>query len=131
MLYDYHNSRVGQCAVDFINGYSGYLKVDGYQAYAHTDATLAACLAHVRRKFIEAKGTNKKAGKADVALKLIGKLYGIEQQIKDKTAAEKYAIRKQKFKSSLMNFINGYYNIKIKSHRKWHWESYPLWAEPI
>ncbi|WP_188927316.1 IS66 family transposase, partial [Shewanella algicola] len=96
VLYDYHNSRAGQCAVDFLEGFSGYLQVDGYQAYAQTDATLVACLAHIRRKFIEAKGNNKKAGKADVALNLIGKLYGIEQQIKGKSADEKYAIRQQK-----------------------------------
>ncbi|MGX9463637.1 IS66 family transposase, partial [Shewanella sp. A14] len=98
VLYDYHNSRAGQCAVDFLAGFPGYLQVDGYQAYAQTDATLVACLAHIRRKFIEAKGNNKKAGKADVALNLIGKLYGIEQQIKGKSAEDKYAIRQQKSK---------------------------------
>ncbi|QIR14643.1 IS66 family transposase [Shewanella aestuarii] len=98
VLYDYHNSRAGQCAVDFLAGFSGYLQVDGYQAYAQTDATLVACLAHIRRKFIEAKGNNKKTGKADVALNLIGKLYGIEQQIKGKSADDKYAIRQQKSK---------------------------------
>ncbi len=96
VLYDYHNSRAGQCAVDFLEGFSGYLQVDGYQAYAQTDATLVACLAHIRRKFIEAKGNNKKTGKADVVLNLIGKLYGIEQQIKAKSADEKYVIRQQK-----------------------------------
>jgi hypothetical protein len=32
----------------------------------------------MRRKFIEAKGNNKKTVKADVALNLIRKLYGIE-----------------------------------------------------
>lgn len=48
-----------------------------------------ACLAHMCRKFIEAKGNNEKAGKADVAFNLIGKLYGIEQAIKNKPATEK------------------------------------------
>ncbi|WP_240778739.1 IS66 family transposase [Shewanella sp. SNU WT4] len=71
MLYDYHNSRAGQCAVDFLEEFSGFLQVDGY---------------------------HKKAGKADVALNLIGKLYGIEQQIKGKSAGEKYVIRQQKSK---------------------------------
>ena len=37
------------------------------------------CLAHMRRKFIEAKGNNKKTEKADVALNLIGKLSKINQ----------------------------------------------------
>ena len=31
VLYDYHNSRAGQCAVNFLNGYDGYLQVDGYR----------------------------------------------------------------------------------------------------
>jgi len=40
VLYDYHNSRAGQCAVDFLRGYNGYLQVDGYQGYEQTQATL-------------------------------------------------------------------------------------------
>ncbi|WP_319021295.1 IS66 family transposase [Pseudoalteromonas nigrifaciens] len=55
-----------------------------------------ACLAHMRRKFIEAKGNNKKTGKADMALNLIGKLYGIVLAIKDKLATEKLKVRQQK-----------------------------------
>jgi transposase len=98
VLFDYHNSRAGQCAVDFLDGYQGYMHVDGYKAYEQTQATLVACLAHMRRKFIEAKGNNKKTGKADVVLNLIGKLYGIEQAIKDKPATEKYTARQQKAK---------------------------------
>lgn len=71
---------------------------DGYKACEQTQATLVACLAHMRRKFIEAKDNNKKTGKADVALNLIGKLYDIEQAIKDKPATEKYNARQQKAK---------------------------------
>ena len=52
----------------------------------------------MRRKFIEAKGNNKKTVKADVALNLIRKLYGIEQAIKDKSVDEKFKIRQQKAK---------------------------------
>jgi transposase len=40
VLYDYHNSRAGRCAVDFLKGYNGYLQVDGYQGYEQTQATL-------------------------------------------------------------------------------------------
>ena len=96
VLFDYHNSRAAHCVVDFLDGYQGYMHVDGYKAYEQTQATLVACLAHIRRKFIEAKGNNKKTVKADVALNLIGKLYGIEQAIKGKTAEEKFTVRQQK-----------------------------------
>ncbi|MFT5760615.1 MAG: transposase, partial [Alteromonadaceae bacterium] len=64
----------------FLDGYSNYLQVDGYAAYGKTNAILAGCMAHARRKFIDAKTAQgkSKTGKADVVLSLIGKLYGIE-----------------------------------------------------
>lgn len=95
VLYDYHNSRSAQCAIDFLDGYQGYLHVDGYKAYGLTEAKLVACLAHIRRKFVDAKKVQAKSrtGKVDVALNLIGKLYGIEQRIKEKPIEEKYSIR--------------------------------------
>ena len=97
VLFDYHNSRAGACAVDYLSGYNGYLQVDGYQAYAKTEATLVGCWAHARRKFIEAKqvqGKNK-SGKADMALSIIQKLYGIEAKLKNKTAKEKHELRQE------------------------------------
>ena len=44
------------------------------------------------------KGNNKKTVKADVALNLIRKLYGIEQAIKGKSVSEKFTVRQQKAK---------------------------------
>ena len=98
VLYDYHNSRAGQCAVDFLEGYNGYLQVDGYQGYEQTQATLIGCWAHARRKFMEAKkGAGKKgSGKADWALNHIQKLYRVETQLKEETAANRYAQRQEK-----------------------------------
>jgi transposase len=100
VLYDYHNSRAAQCPITFLDGYSNYLQVDGYAAYGKTNAILAGCMAHARRKFIDAKtaqGKNK-IGKADVVLSLIGKLYGIEANIKTKNNNEKYQARQEKSK---------------------------------
>lgn len=98
VLYDYQASRAGQCAVDFLDGYSGYLQCDGYVGYEQTLATLVGCWAHARRKFIEAKQAQPKgkSGKADVALNHIQKLYVIESQIKAQTPHGKQAIRQVK-----------------------------------
>ena len=95
VLYDFHNSRAAACVVDYLDGYQGYLHVDGYRAYGKTDATLVGCWAHARRKFIDAKKLQgkHKAGKADVALSFIQQLYGVESRIKDKSIDEKYTIR--------------------------------------
>lgn len=97
VLYDYQNSRAGRCAVNYLEGYSGYLHVDGYVGYEQTQATLVGCWAHARRKFKEAEIAQPKGkvGKANWALNHIQKLYRIETQIKDKSADEKQRIRQQ------------------------------------
>ncbi|MBE0379540.1 transposase [Pseudoalteromonas prydzensis ACAM 620] len=103
VLYDYHTSRAAACVMNYLNGYRGYLHVDGYQVYEKTQATLVGCWAHARRKFIEAKklqGKNK-TGKADVVLSLIQKLYGIESRLKDKSADEIYHTRQTQSKPIL------------------------------
>ena len=98
VLYDYHNSRAGQCAVNFLAGYNGYLQVDGYVGYEQTQATLVGCWAHARRKFMEAKkgAGSKGSGKDDWALNHIQKLYRIETQIKDSSTEERYTQRQKK-----------------------------------
>ncbi|MCU8094341.1 IS66 family transposase [Shewanella sp. SM20] len=85
VLYDYQPSRAGQCAVDFLDGFSGYLQVDGYAGYAKTDAELVGCWAHARRKFTEAEIAQPKGktGKANWALNHIQKIYRIETLNKD------------------------------------------------
>jgi transposase len=108
VLFDYHNSRRAQCAIDFLDGYQGYMHVDGYKAYESTQATLVACLAHIRRKFIDVKklqGKNK-TGKVDVVLNLIGKLYGIEARIKGETVEEKFAMRQSQSKPIVITLYN-------------------------
>jgi len=97
VLYDYQASRAGACPVNYLEGYNGYLQVDGYQGYEQTQATLAGCMAHARRKFIEAKKAQPKGktGKADMALSLIQKLYGIESKLKEKSPADKRQQRAQ------------------------------------
>lgn len=116
VLFDYQNSRASDCVVGYLNGFNGYLQVDGYAAYGKTDAVLAGCMAHVRRKFVEAKAAQgkKKTGKADVALNLIGKLYGIERGIQDKLPQEKQKIRQEKSKP----IIEKLYNWAIENKEK-------------
>jgi hypothetical protein len=106
VLYDYQTGRAGQCAVDYLDGFSGYLQVDGYAGYEKTTATLVCCWAHARRKFIEAQTAQPKGkvGKADMALSMIQKLYRLEISLKDKSAEEKYQLRQEKAKPLLDRF---------------------------
>lgn len=107
VLYDFQPSRSAQCAIDFLQGFNGYLNVDGYAAYESTNATLSGCWAHARRKFIEAeKGMPKgKSGKATVAINHIKKLYAIEALAKQQDTAEQaFQVRQEKAPAILVAY---------------------------
>ena len=106
VIYDYQASRSGSCPRRYLAGYRGYLQVDGYAGYEQTEAILAGCLAHARRKFIEAQKIQVKGkiGKADWAINHIRKLYRIESDIKDLGATEKQKERQQKARPLLGQF---------------------------
>ena len=96
VLFDYQPSRAAACPMDYLQGYNGYLQVDGYAAYERTQATLVGCWAHARRKFKEAdiaKKSKNSVSRAAWAINHIQKLYRIEKQIKDLSDTEKYHAR--------------------------------------
>ena len=52
VLYDYRPTRSGTVPQEFLNGFEGYLHVDGYQGYQRIPGvTLVGCWAHARRGF--------------------------------------------------------------------------------
>ncbi|MEZ8290436.1 IS66 family transposase [Vibrio sp. 10N.237.312.B06] len=68
-LYDYQNSRARACPIAFLGDYNGYLQTDGYAAYDGLhQVTNVGCLAHARRKFMDAKKLQGK-GKSGKAIK--------------------------------------------------------------
>ncbi|MGF1728462.1 IS66 family transposase [Photobacterium kasasachensis] len=104
VLFDYQNSRARACPAAFLGEYGGYLQTDGYQAYdGLTQVKHLGCLAHARRKFMDAKKLQGKgkAGKADVALAKIQKLYALETRLKGLPAAERLAERQKLAKPML------------------------------
>ena len=63
ILYDYQPSRSGDCARDFLAGFSGFLQCDGYSGYNKVlEVILVCCLAHARRKFYEAIPADRRKG---------------------------------------------------------------------
>ncbi|WP_042228106.1 IS66 family transposase, partial [Paenibacillus popilliae] len=55
VLYDYQRTRGGEHPRDFLEGFKGYLHVDGYPGYHKVkEVTLVGCWAHARRKYDEA-----------------------------------------------------------------------------
>jgi len=102
ILFDYDPSRGGEVADGLIEGCSGYLQSDGYQAYEGVSERAglihAGCFAHARRRFFEAlkalpNAQRKQASAAHEALRRIDALYLIERQIKDLSDEERTRIR--------------------------------------
>ncbi len=96
VLYDWHGSRAGTCLdnilIDKITGehFKGVMQTDGYSAYiawllGKIDIIRAACLAHIRRKFIDAKDDHPQL--VAMVLKLIAKLYAIEKELRQNQAS--------------------------------------------
>jgi len=108
VVYDYQQTRHGQFAKDFLSGFTGVLQTDGYSGYHCITKEKAVhamgCWAHARRKFYDVAHLTKTEGVASKAVRIIGQLYGIEDEIKDLTSREKHAIRQENSKPILEAF---------------------------
>lgn len=81
VIFRYTDTRAGEHARKFLEGYNGYLQCDGYRGYdrlfkKNPNIVEVNCWAHVRRKFKEA-GTGEKE-KSDIAVNMINMLYKVE-----------------------------------------------------
>ena len=101
VLYDYDPSRSAKVPVRLLEGFNGYLMTDGYAGYNEIECTQGierlACWAHVRRRFVDAVRVQPKGkrGKADEAVAMIGKLYGIEREFKQASVEVRYLARQE------------------------------------
>ena len=101
VVYEYQETRAGQHAKTFFQGFKGYLQTDGYKGYrwvADSDEiTHLGCMAHARRPFAELVKMTKKPGKAHQALAFIQKLYRVEKEGRDKglTPEERKILRNE------------------------------------
>ena len=107
-LYEYKPTRNGQNAVDFLNGYSGYLVCDGYDGYNKLNhVTRCGCWAHARRKFLEAIPKEEEASKTSKAkegFERINRIYAIEGQMKALPPEERQKQRLEQIKPVLDGF---------------------------
>lgn len=98
MIFDYQMTRAGMHPKNFLEGFNGYLHVDGYAGYGSViNAIRVACVAHLRRKFVDAEkilpdGAHELSF-ARQAINMIGELYGIERKLADQSQEVKYEVR--------------------------------------
>ena len=91
VIYHWHRGRAAQCLHEIIEpDFDGTLQCDGYKAYTSFQKQragplqLAACWAHVRRKFFEARERDPVV--ARWILRQIGALYRIEHELREQRA---------------------------------------------
>ena len=98
VLYEYQETRNSEHPKNFLLGYKGYLHTDGYQGYHSLpkDIRIVGCLAHARRKFIEAlaalKEEDRKGTAAERGVRYFDTLFALEEKWHDLDSEE----RKQK-----------------------------------
>lgn len=91
VLYDYQPSRAGECASGFLDGFSGYLHTDGYEAYhckLPPEITAVGCWAHMRRKFTDTLKSLPKdvrsRSPAQIGLDFCNRLFALEADYAEK-----------------------------------------------
>jgi len=118
LLYQYHRTRSGEAALNFLGNYQGYVQSDAFSGYERLSEKKGirhmGCWAHARRNFvnvIKAKKKNRSnqiqpKSLADEALEFIGRLYQIEKEakIKNLEAIQIYQLRQEKAKPVLEAF---------------------------
>ncbi len=99
VLFEYKVSRSGDHPKAFLNGFKGYLHVDGYAGYNKVEnVTLVGCLAHARRKFTDTlkalpKDTSISTTAANQGLEYCNQLFEIERNLADLSYEKRYEQR--------------------------------------
>jgi len=102
VLFDYTSSRAQDVPLRLLESYRGYVMTDDYAGYnalaLQPSVERLACMAHARRKFVDAQKVQPKGktGRADIALTMINKLYGLERELKDVSDEQRFTGRQEK-----------------------------------
>jgi len=99
--YRFTIDRKGKHPVDHLSEYKGWVHADGYSGFnglfAHDKADEMACMAHIRRKFVDVYQAQGGAI-AEEAIKRIAVLYGVEKQARESPPKERAALRQKQAK---------------------------------
>ncbi|KRW90638.1 transposase [Alicyclobacillus tengchongensis] len=111
VLFDYQETRSKEHPRRFLEGFEGYLHVDGYSGYNDIPGVkLVGCWAHARRKFHEAHTAlpaeeRKKPTAAKTGLEYCNRLFKIERALKDANPEERHTERQRLSRPVLDEFL--------------------------
>lgn len=105
--YQFTKDRRGIHPQTHLADYRGFIHADGYAGFnplfEKKDVTEVACMAHIRRKFVDlVKGSG--SATAEEAVRQIAELYRIEKEIRGKPPDERRAARQAQAKPELEAF---------------------------
>lgn len=116
VLYDYRKTRSHEHPKEFLQGFSGTLTCDGYDAYHALEKedpesfTVAGCWVHAKRKYAEivkADGKQKAKGTlADKAVKKIAKIFYENNKLDDLSPEERLEGRQKKIKPMVDEYFD-------------------------
>ncbi len=109
-LYDYRTTRASKHPRNMLDGFKGYLHVDGYAGYnGIPNVKISGCWAHAKRGFTDAlkampdkKTTTRTA--AQEGLDYCNQLFKIEKELADETIENRYKKRLEQSKPVLGAF---------------------------
>ena len=122
VLFEYRKGRGMEGPTERLKGFRGKIQCDGYKVYESLvkkrkdkKLKLISCLAHIRRKFFDAKGHHPELAKH--ALKVIRSLYMLERTYREENLdPEQIASRRQKEAAPILNELIEWVNEKQAMH---------------
>ena len=109
VIFDYKPTRKGANAEEFLKGWSGYLVRDQFSGYhVLKNVKHCGCMAHTRRRFVEAIPSNKNLHSTSVAVQAverIKRIYHEEGMLKNCTVDERYKERQKTIKPLIDEFF--------------------------
>lgn len=99
--YQFTIDRKGEHPVSHLAGYKGWVHADGYSGFnglfGHDKADEMACMAHVRRKFVDVFASQGNAI-AEEAIRRIAELYAVEKDARGRSPEARVALRQARAK---------------------------------
>jgi len=120
VVYDYTPNHKRDGPATFLKDYAGVLQADAFSGYdaiyygSNGNIVEAACSAHARRKFYEARETSPEA--AHQALAFFGRLYAIEHDAQAFSPEERRVLRQEK-SVPILNDLHAWLNETLSKLR--------------
>jgi transposase len=101
VVFDFRMGREGEGPKQFLGNFNGLLQTDGYKGYNHVGGPKmvhACCLAHARRKYVDAVKVNANDQESVRIVVLMDNLFAIDREAREQNMdlAERNLLRQQR-----------------------------------